>query len=212
LARELFAQGDTEGARAQVRQAWRSDPMSAELENQVLESYPEFLTRADHKARMEKSLYAADNETAIRAARRLGDADLPIANARMALSGKGGNAKKLLEAVPAEAHNDAGYIFVYLQVLRHDNKIAEAAKVMLSASRDLGEIYDPERWWIEREVLSHKLLDMGTPGPRIWWYGTLPNRPRKALGLSAISWRAGSRCVFSMIRPRQPGISPAFRK
>ena len=46
--------------------------MPADMENQVLESYPELLTRADLKARMEKSLYAADNETAIRAARRLG--------------------------------------------------------------------------------------------------------------------------------------------
>ena len=161
LARALTEQGDTDSARAQVRHAWRSDPMSADVENQVLESYPEFLTPADHKARMEKSLYAGDNETAIRAARRLGDADLAIANARVALSGKGGNAKKLLEAVPAEAHNDVGYIFAYLQVLRHENKILEAAKVMLSAPRDVAEIYDPEQWWNEREALSHKLLDIG---------------------------------------------------
>src|SRR5262249_37410094 len=132
LARALLAQGDTDSARAQVRQAWRSDPMSAEVENQVLESYPEFLSRADHKARMEKSLYAADNEAAIRAARRLGGADLAIADARVALAGKGTDTKRLLEAVPRDARNDAGYIFAYLQVLLRENKIAEAAKVMLA--------------------------------------------------------------------------------
>jgi soluble lytic murein transglycosylase len=161
LARALLAQGDTDSAKAQVRQAWRSDPMSTEMENQILDSYPEFLTRADHKARMEKNLYAADNETAIRAARRLGGADLAIADARVALAGKGTDAKRLLEAVPPEAHNDAGYIFAYLQVLLHKNKIAEAAKVMLAAPRNVAEIYDPEQWWIERVVLARKLLDSG---------------------------------------------------
>ncbi|MBV8743914.1 MAG: lytic transglycosylase domain-containing protein [Xanthobacteraceae bacterium] len=161
LARALTEQGDTDGARQQVRQAWRSDPMPADMENQVLESYPELLTRADHKARMEKSLYAADNETAIRAARRLGGADLAIADARVALAGRGTDAKKMLEAVPPEAHNDAGYIFAYVQVLLRENKIAEAAKVMLAAPRNVAEIYDPEQWWIERQVLSRKLLDSG---------------------------------------------------
>ena len=75
----------------------------------MLERYSEFLSRADHKARMEKRLFAGDNEAAMRAARRLGGADLAIAQARIALNRKGGNAKKLLDAVPAEAHHDPGY-------------------------------------------------------------------------------------------------------
>ena len=50
-------------------EAWRNDPMSADVEKQVLERYSEFLSRVDHKARMEKRLFALDNETAMRAAR-----------------------------------------------------------------------------------------------------------------------------------------------
>jgi soluble lytic murein transglycosylase len=161
LARALLAQGDSAGARAQVREAWRNDPMPAELEKQLLESYSEFLSRADHKARLEKRLFAADNETAMRAARRLGGADVAVAQARAALNGKGGNAKKLLEAVPAEAHHDAGYIFAHVHILRHEGKIAEAAQVMLSAPRELAQIHDSEGWWVERRVLARNLLDMG---------------------------------------------------
>ena len=103
LARALLAQGDKDGAGELVREAWRDDPLSADVEKQVLERYAEFLSRADHKARMEKRLFAADNESALRAARRLGAADLAIAQARIALNRKAGNAKKLLDAVPAEA-------------------------------------------------------------------------------------------------------------
>jgi peptidoglycan lytic transglycosylase len=161
LARALLAQGDTEGATAQVREAWRSDPMSADVEKQVLKNYSELLGRADHKARMEKRLFAADKETAMRAARRLGGADLAIAHARIALNAKGGNAGKLLEAVPAEAHHDPGYIFARLHVLRHKDKIAEAGQTMLSAPRELAQIHDPEEWWVERRVLARKLLDSG---------------------------------------------------
>jgi soluble lytic murein transglycosylase len=161
LARALHAQGDTEGAGAQAREAWRNDPMSADVEKQVLESYSEFLSRADHKARMEKRLFAADNESAMRAARRLGGTDLAIAQARIALNGKGGNAKKLLDAVPSEARHDAGYLFAHMQILRHDGKIAEAAQVMLSAPRELAQIHDPEGWWVERRVLARNLLDIG---------------------------------------------------
>jgi soluble lytic murein transglycosylase len=161
LARAILAQGDSEGAKALVRDAWRNDPIPAEVEKQVLERYPDFLSRADHKARMEKRLFAADKDSALRAAHRLGGADLAIAQARLALGGKGGNVRKLLDAVPADARQDPGYIFAHAYMLRHEEKIAEAAKVLLSAPNDLAQIHDGEEWWVERRIMARKLLDIG---------------------------------------------------
>ena len=94
LARALIAQGDTETAKPLIREAWRDHSLSAEVEKQALERYSEFLTRADHKARMEKRVIAADNEAALRVARRLGAADLAIAQARIAINRKGADVKK----------------------------------------------------------------------------------------------------------------------
>ena len=122
---------------------------------------PSSSSRADHKARMEKRLFAADNESALRAARRLGAADLAIAQARIALNRKAGNAKKLLDAVPAEARHDPGYLFARAHVLRRDDKFAEAAQVMLSAPGDLAQIHEGEEWWVERRIMARKLLDLG---------------------------------------------------
>jgi soluble lytic murein transglycosylase len=161
LARALLAQGDTEGASALVREAWRNDALSSDIEKQVLERYSEFLSRADHKARVERRLCAADNEAALRTARRLGGADVAIAQARIALNRKGGDAKKLLDAVPAQARDDAGYILAQVQVLRRADKIAEAAKLIVSAPRELTEVYDGEEWWVERRIMARKLLDLG---------------------------------------------------
>jgi peptidoglycan lytic transglycosylase len=168
LARALHAQGDAEGAAALVRQAWRNDSLPEEVEKQVLERWSASLSRADHKARMEKRLFAADKDDAMRAARRLGGADLAIAQARIAISRKVGapklepkSARKLLDAVPADARQDPGYLFAHAHVLRHEGKIAEAAQVLLSAPCDLAEIHDGEEWWVERRIMARKLLDMG---------------------------------------------------
>jgi soluble lytic murein transglycosylase len=161
LARALSAQGDAEAAKAQVLQAWRNHSMSADLETQVLASHSEWLSRADHKARMEARLFAGDNEAAMRAARRLGGAELAIAQARVALNGKGGNFKKLLEAVPAEARHDPGYLFAQAYHLRHENKVSEAAKVILSVPGEDADTPGAEEWWVERRILARKLLDIG---------------------------------------------------
>jgi peptidoglycan lytic transglycosylase len=163
LARALLAQGYSDSAKELVREAWRTDAMSADLEKQVLEAFPQFLGRADHKARMETRLFAHDGEAALRAARRLGDAQVAIAHARIALNGKEGSAGKLLDKVPSEARQDPGYAFALARALRRDKKIAKAAEVMLVAPTDLAQIGDSEGWWLERRDLARKLLDIGDP-------------------------------------------------
>jgi soluble lytic murein transglycosylase len=161
LARALAAQGDKERAAALIREAWRNDPLSSEVEKQVLDRFAEFLSRADHKGRMEKRLFANDNDAGLRAARLSGGADVAIAQARVAINRKAGNAKKLLDAVPEDARHDPGYIFAKAHLLRHDNKIAAAAETLLAAPRTLEEVHDGEEWWVERRIMARKLLDLG---------------------------------------------------
>jgi soluble lytic murein transglycosylase len=163
FARALTELGDKPGAETQVRTAWRGESFSGDVERQVLDQFSEFLTRADHKARMDKCLDVGDSDCAMRAARRLGSADVAIAQVRIALNKKSGNATKLLESVPEEARRDPGYIFAKLQVLRRAEKIAEAGQLMMTAPRDATQVYDAEEWWVERRILARKLLDIGDP-------------------------------------------------
>ena len=151
--------------------------------------FGEFIAQSDYKARMERRLYANDNETAMRMARRLGGADLAIAKARIALNGKAGNAKALLAAVPADAHHDPGYIFAKLQLLRREDKIAEAGQLMLTAPRDPGRIYDTDEWWVERRLLARKLLDIGDRAPPISSCATLRSHQGKLPGRISVHHR-----------------------
>lgn len=161
LARALLARGDRAGAERLVRDAWRSDPMTADLESAALDMFGPLIAPGDHKARMDRLLYSSDNESALRAAKRLGGAQMAIARARIAVTKKASNANALLDAVPAELRSDPGYMFSRIQLLRRAEKFAEAAQLMRNVSRDPNRLYNLDEWWIERRLLARKLMDVG---------------------------------------------------
>jgi len=161
LARALLLQGDRAGAQSLVRQAWRYDSFSSDLENPALDVFRDLITPADHKARMDMRLYAEDIDGALRAANHAGGNAPVIAKARVAVISKAANAKTLLDAVPPEAHGDAGYVFSRAQFLRRADEASEAAEWILSLPAEHGQTIDTDQWWIERRLVARKLLDNG---------------------------------------------------
>ncbi len=161
LARAMIARGDRANAERLVREAWRNDSMSEDTESTALDLFGALLTPGDHKARMDLLLYGSEHDAALRAAKRLGAGQLALAKARIAAYRKAPNTGALLEAVPRELHGDPGYIFSKIQLLRREEKFAEAAQLMMSAPKDPGRLYNVDEWWIERRLISRKMLDIG---------------------------------------------------
>ncbi len=161
LARAWLVRGDVSRARAAVRAAWRGTGFSEDIEAQARHMFGGLVTAADDKARMDARLYANDSEAGMRAARHLDAGQFAIARAWAAVNDKAGNARALLDAVPASVQNDPGYMFSRIQWLRRTDKIKEAAQWMLAAPRDGGMLVDLDQWWIERRVLARKLIDIG---------------------------------------------------
>lgn len=159
LAKAMLARGDRANAERLVREAWRSDPMSEETENNALDQFGALLTPGDQKARMDTLLYGSEHEAALRAAKRLGAGYVALAKARIASFRKAPNTRALLEQVPRELHSDPGFIFSKIQLLRREEKFAEAAQLMLSAPKDPGRLYNLDEWWIERRLLARKMID-----------------------------------------------------
>jgi soluble lytic murein transglycosylase len=162
LARVMIGRGDRANAERLVRDAWRNDPMSEDTETTALDLFGALLTAGDHKARLDTMLYGTEQEAAgLRAAKRLGSGHLALAKARIAANRKASNTRALLEAVPSELRGDTGYIFSRIQLLRREEKFTEAAQLMLSAPKDPARLYNVDEWWIERRLLSRKMIDAG---------------------------------------------------
>jgi len=161
FARSLLDQGDRAKAQQLVRDTWRNDSLTADMERQVLDAFGSLLSGGDHKARMDRRLYADDEGAALRAAQRLGATQVAIARAYVAVGDKSAKAKAALDAVPAEARNDPAYLLARARFLRRSDQLDEAAKTMLAASTAANAIHDPDEWWEERRLLARKLLDAG---------------------------------------------------
>lgn len=162
LARVMIGRGDRANAERLVRDAWRHDGMTEDTENTALDLFGALLTAGDHKARMDFLLYGTEQEAGgLRAAKRLGAGHMALAKARIAATRKGSNLRALLDAVPRELHGDPGYTFARIQLLRREEKFAEAAQLMMGAPKDPGRLHNLNEWWVERRLLARKMMDVG---------------------------------------------------
>ncbi|MCS0497031.1 transglycosylase SLT domain-containing protein [Ancylobacter sp. MQZ15Z-1] len=163
LARALFAAGDRAAGTAWLRDAWREDPLSSDIESTVMVEFGGVLTRADHKYRADKQLYAEDADRGMRAAKRAGDDVVALAKARIALFSRGGDPAKLLAAVPSSMRSDPAYIYTAAKIQRRAGNDEAAARLLSSAPKDPNLLVDTDEWWIERRLVSRELLDAGDP-------------------------------------------------
>lgn len=161
LARVLLAEGDSDRAARLVRQAWRTDELSERSEEDSYEAFRELLTTEDHRARMDRRLGAKDYAAARRAAKRIGEDAVAIVKACAAVTGKANKAKDYLEDVSTEARRDLGYVLCRAQWHLQNDRIDDAAEVILAAAPDTMAAQDTDAWWRERRLLARKLLDQG---------------------------------------------------
>ncbi|MGB8398988.1 transglycosylase SLT domain-containing protein [Bradyrhizobium sp.] len=161
LARVLLTDGDRERAGRLARDAWRADELSERTETEAYETFRDLLAREDHRARMDKRIGAKDLAGARRAAQHLGGDELAIVKACAAVRGKANKALGALDDVAIEARRDLGYTLCRIQWMLAQNKIDDAARLMLAASPETMAQQDTDQWWRERRTLARKLLDQG---------------------------------------------------
>lgn len=161
LARVLLAEGDREGAARLASDAWRSDELPERAETEAYETFHELFTGDDHRARMDMRIGAKDLAGARRAAQHLGGDEIAIVKACAAVRGKADKALGALDDVATEARADLGYTLCRIQWMLAQNKIDDAARLMLGASPETMALQDTDQWWRERRSLARKLLDRG---------------------------------------------------
>lgn len=172
LASALLADGDSAKAQALAARAWRDTTIPATLEQGFLDRFKPLLTEADHKWKLDRLLmddirWTAERNDKAAFVRRLipllGAAAQKKANARLAVYLRSADARKLIEALPAEADTDWGLVLSRIQLARRNNQNDEAAKLMLGAPTDAAKIVSPDDWWDERRANAYEALDAGKP-------------------------------------------------
>ena len=163
LAQALRADGLTEDADSLIRDAWRNDPFGRDVEARILEAFPNALTTADHRFRMERFLLKENWEVGRRAAGYAGGAYDTLVKARLAVDTRSRMAPKVVDQVPAALRPDTSWLFSRVQNLRRTEKAGDAARAMAELTRDPAILAEGDAWWVERRIVARKLLDDGDP-------------------------------------------------
>ena len=164
LARAHLESGNKGEASRLIKETWREHRLSKRQTAAILKRFDGMLDSKDHKARIDKLLYA-DRKALIAPARRtvklLGKADAKKLEARAAVIRRSRRAAKLLEALPEEAKKEPGIIFARIQWRRRNKKEQGAWELLLEAPREPDALVDVNEWWIERRINCRNALNLG---------------------------------------------------
>jgi soluble lytic murein transglycosylase len=159
LARSYIATGQKAAAAAILRPQWRTEPLDDAFEAAIRKEFSGVLSKADHKARMDRMLYEEQSTRALRAAAALDANQQALAKAVIAVIKRDPKAGAALDGVPKALRKDPLYLYSRIQQLRRAEKIEAAAELMLSAPREADVLVDPDAWWVERRVLTRELME-----------------------------------------------------
>jgi soluble lytic murein transglycosylase len=162
LARAMLESGRRDQAIAIVAPLWRNDDLDAWGEAETLKNFAALLTRADHKYRADRLLYAEKSGAALRAAALAGPDEVALAEARIAAA-NGPLTPRAVAAVPPSLQKDPGLLFARVQDARRANRAREAAGWLALAPIDAAALIDPDKWWSEQRMVARELLDIGEP-------------------------------------------------
>jgi soluble lytic murein transglycosylase len=163
-ARAANATGRSDEGTRIIRALWRDSELDSSTEALILRDFGAALTRADHKYRADRLLYAESFESALRAATLAGPDIAALARARIAAA-RGQLTLALVMSVPPPLRNDPGLLFARVQDARRSNRAYEAAVLLELAPRDREALVNPDRWWSERRKVAGELLDLDEPRP-----------------------------------------------
>lgn len=169
LAAALAPQNSTE-AKALAAKAWVEYEIPSTQEATFLKKVGNLLTDADHKRRLDRLLltetrWAGERKDRAAVIRRtialLPAGEKKTAEARLAVFLRAKNSGQLMAKLPPEAiAGQWGLAVQKAQVLRRQNKDAQAWKILLAAPESTLKV-KPDGWWDERRSSAYAALREG---------------------------------------------------
>ncbi|HVZ15313.1 MAG TPA: hypothetical protein VG894_12705, partial [Bauldia sp.] len=161
LAAAYLDQGRSGDAAAIIQPLWRDGDFPQATETTIATKFGSLLRAADHKARMDRLLYAENSAAGLRAAQHLDKNQQALAKAVVLQIKNSSKAVAALDALPAALKRDPLWLYSKVDALRTAGKLEDAGRLIQSAPHDAKALEAPDTWWVERRLLSRALVSAG---------------------------------------------------
>lgn len=146
-----------EGGAELARKIWRTADLTPAMEKRLLKRFGGALTHEDHLYRAGRLWLREQKAAASRAAVLSGKSGEAVLRTAADIAG-GAASSKAAAKIAESDRNDPILRFARVHALRKAEKIEEAAKLLRTVPRE-AEARSGDEWWVERRLLSRKLLD-----------------------------------------------------
>ena len=153
----LQSRGRIGSAQAKLRQYWHMGLFDSAKQQEILANFPQALSVADHKARLDNLLWQGNIDRARTNMGLLRGNDLLVVQARLALRTNASHAPQLIAQLPANVARDPGLVFDRAQRFRQQGNDVMAAKILGQYSIKNDDPY-AAKWWFERHVLARQAI------------------------------------------------------
>ncbi len=157
-AQALINSGQADEARKALREWWPDASLTRDQQKNFFSKYESYLDRASNLQRFNALLFDGKYSNARGMATVLGKGFPELAEARIALSSGNGNVNPAIAAVPPNLQNDEGLLYERLR-WRRRNDINDGALEILAEPLDYADMYNPEAWWTERNIIVRRLIE-----------------------------------------------------
>ena len=159
LVRAYEDTGNRKAATELVRSWWPTAKLTIRQQARYSEIFEDLLQTSDHKHRMDRLLYDGKTRQALRLS-SLAKAE-SLAKGRAAVANSRSDASQELSRVDESWNEDPGYLFSTILLKRRKGDYETAASLLQPTPHDPDMLVDPDRWWVERRIVSREMLERG---------------------------------------------------
>jgi soluble lytic murein transglycosylase len=163
LAAARLSAGQTEAAKTLALTAYRDRALTRDVAQFIEKTFPDLITEREKTLRAHRLILLDQTAEGNRIAAAVSADHGKLAQA-VAYAADSGKTTTLLDAVPPALRSHPSYVKARSQVMRRAGKTDEALAEMLKAPKTADDISEADEWWVERRMLSRKLLDGGDAG------------------------------------------------
>lgn len=203
LGRALIAAGRRGDGEAEIVMAWRTMPMTSEVQDAYLADFSALL-KPHHTARLNRLLWDRHHVSAPRMLDLVPDGPRKLAEARLALQQRTPGVDAKIAAIPADLQDDAGLAYDRFDWRDKKGRREDAIQMLMDRSTSADKLGAPEKWLRRRRDLARQDMRDGNHERAYQLAAHHFSTPEAGYGYSDCEWLAG---YIALRKLNDPGLA-----